>query len=90
MRDGFVSTKYVKPKERYNVYHIVSFHDGMDGSVSRKRTFAGETWAASKEQAENNVRFRNRGKSFSLEISEYSGDSAEYSYYEAIPAREDA
>lgn len=52
--------KNASHKEQYNVYLITTFY-GECGEVSENQQFIGKTWALSKAQAENNVRFRSEG-----------------------------
>lgn len=75
----------VTKKNLYNVYLV---RNGT-GVYASHRIYVGQTWASSKEQAENNVRYRINGAVPSMEII---GDRLEQGsvaiYYEAELAEE--
>ena len=78
-------TKNAKRKEHYDVY-LVSTYYGEFGEVNGSRKYVGETWAVSKAQAENNVRFRHEGAKRSYDLHDWGRDTCMVYTYEAVPA----
>lgn len=78
-----------RKKEKYNVYFVVTYHSNEYGSYETERRFAGETYAVSKAQAENNVRFRINGAVPWSIAHDLPGDESVEASYEAVLANED-
>ena len=72
--------KRIKEKKLYNVFLICHVFDYMDMQECEiwHKDFAGQTYAVSKEQAVNNIRFRREG-----EHSNYFGDEHCEMWYDA-------
>lgn len=71
----------MKVKRPYEVFLI---RDGV-GCYASQMLFAGNTWAVSEAQAENNVRHRNGDKQEYLTIGDYLDEGSVTIYYKAFP-----
>ena len=70
-------------KRRYRIYRVVLTRDDCGRTTGTERTFCGYTYAVSKKQAANNIRFRT-GKGLFFSCREGYGDSSVTCSYEAV------
>lgn len=70
----------MKTRRPYDVFLI---RDGS-GCYASQMFFAGNTWAVSEAQAENNVRHRNGDKQAYLSIGDYLDEGSVTIYYKAF------
>lgn len=69
----------------YDGYLVKTYTDGW-GGFKEERTYIGKTTAISKKQAENNFRYRTKGKALKSYTRDYPGDSCITEYFIAEPA----
>ncbi len=69
----------------YDGYLVQTYTDGWGGR-EEKRTYLGKTTANSKKQAENNFRFRTKGKAVKSYTRDLGYDACVTEYFLAEPA----
>ena len=71
-------------KRKYKVYLVRD--TCCCGETTKTKNFCGETYAASKEKAESNVRFRLYGNKYAYDCFDLQGDDYASEYFEAVEA----